>query len=106
MVSISSLVIKVSISSLISSLFILMALIMVSNYPNYIFNKEVSSTALITTSLYIILIVVGNHLSMVIKHCLLNLYLKPVSLDHDKIYTCRLDHTYLIGNICKEFCSL
>lgn len=94
------------ISCLIDSLLVLMALIMVLYYLNYIFNKEVFSTIPFIASLYINPIAVNNHLTMVTMHFLLSLYLKLVNLDHGKIYTCRLSHTYLIDNICTEFCSL
>lgn len=85
---------------------VLFALIVVLYYLNYISNKEVFSTIPITTSLDIDPVVVSNHLIKVTMYFLLSLYLKLVNLDHGKIYTCRLSHTYLIDNICTEFCSL
>lgn len=96
---------KVSISSLANTLFILWVLIMVSDYPNYIFNTMVFDTSLIA-SLYTNPIVINNPLLEVFKRFLLVLCLKPANLGHDKIYICRLSHTYLEDNICMVFCSL
>lgn len=82
-----------------------MALFKVLYYPNYIFDTKVLDTNP-TINLNTILAVANNPLIKVTMHYPLALDLRLAYLDHGKIYTCHLSHTYLGDNTCMEFCSL